>query len=145
MIPTIQITFDAADPDRLARFWAAALGYVMQPPPAGYETWDAFLDSIGVLAERRNDASAIVDPEDRRPRLFFQRVPEPKTAKNRMHIDIGVPGGRDVSLEERKRLVNAEVARLKALGASDERGPKEENGEYWVRMNDPEGNELCLQ
>lgn len=79
-----------------------------------------------------------------RPRIYFQRVPEGKTAKNRLHLDLNV-GGRDVPLETRKQLVNAEVARLKALGATDERGAMEREGEYWVRMNDPEGNEFCIQ
>jgi hypothetical protein len=145
MAVSIQIVFDAADPDRLARFWAAALGYQLQPPPPGFDSWDAFLDSIGVPPEERGDASAIVDPDGGRPRIFFQRVPEPKTAKNRMHIDVNAGGGAGTPLGERRRLVDAEVARLKALGATDERGAMEKHGEYWVRMNDPEGNEFCVQ
>jgi Glyoxalase-like domain len=60
-------------------------------------------------------------------------------------MDLNVSGGRTVALEERRRRVDAEVARLKALGASDERGAIERDGEYWVRMNDPEGNEFCVQ
>jgi hypothetical protein len=71
-------------------------------------------------------------------------VPEPKVAKNRMHLDLHASGDRSLPLEERKRRVDAEVARLKALGASDHRGPIEEDDSYWVRMNDPEGNEFCV-
>ncbi len=143
-MPTdIQVVFDCADPDRQAGFWAAALGYILEPPPPGFASWDAFLDSIGVAADER-DASAVVDPEGKRPRLFFQRVPEGKVAKNRMHLDLNASGGRSASLEERRARVDAEVARLKALGATDERGAKEEGGGYWVRMNDPEGNEFCV-
>jgi hypothetical protein len=60
-------------------------------------------------------------------------------------MDLNVGGGREVPLDERKRRVDAEVARLKSLGATDERGSTERDGEYWVRMNDPEGNEFCVQ
>jgi hypothetical protein len=142
---SIQLVFDTADPDREAQFWAEALGYQLQPPPDGHATWEAFLRAQGIPEERWNDASAIVDPGGQRPRIFFQRVPEGKTAKNRMHMDLNVGGGREVPLEQRKRRVDAEVTRLKALGATDERGSTERDGEYWVRMNDPEGNEFCVQ
>ena len=141
----IQVTFDCADPAAVATFWAEALGYRMPGPPGGFASWDQALEALGVPPERRNDASAVEDPEGRGPRLFFQRVPEGKTAKNRMHMDLNVGGGSVVPLDERKRRVNAEVARLKALGATDERGAIEKDGEYWVRMNDPEGNEFCVQ
>jgi hypothetical protein len=145
MATSIQLVFDTADPDRQARFWAAALGYQLQPPPDGFPSWEAFLEAQGIPSDRWNDASAIVDPDGNGPRVFFQRVPEGKTAKNRMHMDLNVGGGRDVPLDERKRRVDAEVNRLKTLGATDERGAKERDGEYWVRMNDPEGNEFCVQ
>jgi hypothetical protein len=62
-----------------------------------------------------------------------------------MHLDLDVGGGPQTPIEERKTRVWAEVARLKTLGASDHRGAIEEDGEFWVRMNDPEGNEFCLQ
>jgi len=145
MATSIQIVFDTADPDRQARFWAEALGYQLQPPPPGFDSWTAFLRDQGVPEERWDDASAIVDPEGRGPRIYFQRVPEGKTAKNRMHLDLNVSGDPGTTLEERKRRIGAEVARLRALGASDVRGPMEHEGEYWVRMNDPEGNEFCVQ
>ena len=145
MTAAIQLVIDCADPDAQARFWAAALGYVVQPPPEGFATWDDALRAWGVPEEAWNDASAIVDPEGGRPRVFFQRVPESKVAKNRMHLDINASGGAGVDLEERKVRVDAEVSRLKALGATDERGAIEKDGEYWVRMNDPEGNEFCVQ
>ena len=85
------------------------------------------------------------DPAGLGPRLYFQRVPEGKVAKNRMHLDLDVGGGSAVSMDERKSRIVAEVARLKGLGASDHRGAIEEDGEFWVRMNDPEGNEFCVQ
>jgi hypothetical protein len=60
-------------------------------------------------------------------------------------MDLNVSGGREVPLDDRKQRVDAEVARLKSLGATDKRGAIERDGEYWVRMNDPEGNEFCVQ
>jgi hypothetical protein len=145
MATGIQLTFDSHDPDREARFWAEALGYVLQPPPDGFASWEDALRSWGLPETSWNDASAIVDPDGVRPRIFFQKVPEDKTAKNRLHMDLSVSGGGTVPLEERKRRVDAEVERLKTLGASDARGALEKNDEYWVRMNDPEGNEFCVQ
>ena len=73
---SIQVTFDAADPQALAEFWAAALDYILQPPPAGFESWDAFADANDILEENRNDLAAVVDPEGEGSRLLFQRVPE---------------------------------------------------------------------
>ena len=145
MSMSIQLVFDSAGPAQLARFWAEALGYRLQPPPDGFDTWESFLREQGVPDERWDDASAIVDREGKGPRIYFQRVPEGKTAKNRMHMDLNVSGGDGLPFDEQKRRVDAEVARLKALGATDERGAMERDGEYWVRMNDPEGNEFCVQ
>jgi hypothetical protein len=145
MATKVQIVFDCADPDAQARFWAEALHYVLQPPPPGFDSWDAWADSMGIPPEARNDFSAALDPDGVGPRLFFQRVPEGKVAKNRVHLDINAGGGRDVPDDERRRRVDAEVVRLKALGATDARGAMDRHGEYWVRMNDPEGNEFCVQ
>jgi len=144
MATSVQLVFDTADPDRQARFWAEALGYHIQPPPDGFDSWEAFLRAQGVPEERWNEASAIVDPDGAGPRIFFQKVPEGKTAKNRLHMDINASAGRSAPLDDRKRQVDAAVVRLKALGATDERGAIEKDGEYWVRMNDPEGNEFCV-
>jgi hypothetical protein len=145
MATSIQLVFDTADPDRQAHFWAEALGYQLQPPPDGFDSWESFLRSAGIPADRWNEASAITDPDGKGPRIFFQKVPEGKTAKNRLHMDINASGGRGVALEDRKQRVDAEVKRLKALGATDRRGAIDKDGEYWVRMNDPEGNEFCVQ
>jgi hypothetical protein len=136
----VQITFDCADPAALSAFWAQALpGYQLQPPPPGFDSWDAFLAANGVPEERRNDASAIVGDG---PRLFFQKVPEPKTAKNRMHIDLQSGGGPSVPLDEQRARIAKEVERLQALGAT----VVEENAELgvaWTVLRDPEGNEFC--
>ncbi len=144
MAVTFQVTFDCADPDRLTTFWALALGYKKQPPPDGYPTWQAFLKERGVPEAGWNSRSAVVDPKGKGPRLFFQRVPEGKVVKNRVHLDVNVGGGHDVSAEERRRRVDAAVERLAAAGARRLR-PVEEWGEYWVVMQDPEGKEFCLQ
>jgi len=146
MATRIQIVFDCADPGRQAAFWAEALHYrAAQEPPAGFASWDDWARDEGIPEERWNDFAAVLDPDGAGPRIFFQKVPEGKVAKNRMHLDLNVSGERGVSVEERRRRIGAEVARLKALGATDERGAIEERGEYWVRMNDPEGNEFCVQ
>jgi hypothetical protein len=102
------------------------------------------LAAQGIAEDQWNAASAIVDPEGHGPRLYFQRVPEPKVVKNRVHLDLNVSGGRHVPLAERRVHVNAEVERLRGVGATELR-PVEEHGEYWVVMADPEGNEFCLQ
>jgi hypothetical protein len=70
-----QVTFDAGDPDALSRFWAQVLGYVLQPPPEGFASWDDFLRHHHIPEERWNDASAIVDPGGGGPRPYFPRVP----------------------------------------------------------------------
>ena len=91
-----------------------------------------------------NSASAVVDPEGKGPRVYFQRVPEPKAAKNRVHLDVNVGGGHSVPAAERRRVVDERAARLVEAGATRVR-PFEQRGEYWVVMQDPEGNEFCLQ
>jgi catechol 2,3-dioxygenase-like lactoylglutathione lyase family enzyme len=144
MATTFQVTFDCADPDALARFWAQVLGYRFPDPPDGAASWEDWLRSMGIPESEWNSASAIEDPDGVRPRLFFQRVPEGKVAKNRMHLDVNAGGGHGTPVEERERRVLAEAERLTGLGASQV-GPKRERGEFWVVMRDPEGNEFCLQ
>jgi Glyoxalase-like domain len=145
MATKVQVVFDCADPRRVAAFWAEALHYRTPDPPEPHASWQDYLRAQGIPEEHWNDANAVEDPDGVGPRLYFQKVPESKVAKNRVHLDLNVSGGGSVPLEERKERVNAEVARLKALGATDERGSMEREGEYWVRMNDPEGNEFCVQ
>ena len=144
MATAIQIVFDCANPDRLARFWAAALGYKVQEPPPGFASWDNFLEAQGVPRDRWDSASAIVDQEGTKPRIFFQRVPEGKAVKNRVHLDLNVGGGHATPMAERKRRIAAEMERLVGLGARQGR-VVEEQGEYWVNMFDVEGNEFDLQ
>ena len=139
-----QVTFDCGDPGALAAFWAEVLGYRIQDPPAGFATWDAALEAFGVPPERRNDASAIVDPTGTGPRIFFQRVPEGKSAKNRVHLDVrSAPG---LVGDERMASHEAECARLVALGATRlaRHEPSPPMGGGHIVLADPEGNEFCL-
>jgi hypothetical protein len=121
------------------------LHYISPAPPAPHPSWEDFLREAGIPEEEWHDSNAVEDPGGDGPRLYFQTVPEPKIAKNRMHLDLNVGGGGEVPLDERRSRVDAEVVPLIALGATDARGAIEKRGEYWVRMNDPEGNEFCVQ
>ncbi len=138
-----QVTFDCADPDRLARFWAQVLSYKMEDPPEGFANWAEFLKARSVPEVEWNDRSAIVDPEGRGSRIYFQKVLEPKTAKNRVHLDLNV-GRAGTTREERMKRVYAEAERLVRVGAT-KLSVFEEPGEFWIVMADPEGNEFCLQ
>ncbi len=142
MVAAIQISFDAADPRRLGTFWAEVLGYVEQPPPAGFHTWDAYLDSIDLPAEEREQMYSVVDPAGAGPRLLFQTVPEGKTAKNRIHLDVNVAAGHPP--EERIAIIQARAAELVGLGATLVEERVDELS-HWIVMLDPEGNEFCLQ
>jgi hypothetical protein len=146
MAARFQLVIDCADPEPLAVFWAAALGYVLQPPPDGFASWDAYYRDLGLPEEELGGGvDCIVDPEGRGPRIWFQVVPDRKATKNRLHIDIGVGGGRDVPIETRRRRVDAEAARLAALGAVV-LGALDSEGldHYAVAMKDPEGNEFDI-
>src|SRR5215469_6393678 len=103
MYTRIQVVFDAAEPSKLAEFWALALGYVTEPPPPGFSTWEDFARSINLPEEQWGDQASLIDPEGAGPRIYIQRVPEPKTAKNRVHLDVRV-AGREMRGEERARL-----------------------------------------
>jgi glyoxalase superfamily protein len=144
MARDVQITFDAADPAGLAAFWADALGYRLQDPPAGFESWEQALEAFGVPPERRNDAAAVVDPDGSGPRLFIQRVPEGKQAKNRVHLDVRAAPG--LESDARMAALEAEAARLVTRGATrlERHEPALPLGAGHIVMADPEGNEFCL-
>ncbi len=144
MSVNVQVTFDAADPQQLGAFWRELLGYAEQPPPDGYDSWDALMDEMGMSAEERTGWYACIDPEGVGPRLFFQRVPEGKTAKNRVHLDVNVGQPRTDPADVQRKRVDDAADRALAAGASLQRR-LDERGEYCVVMADPEGNEFCLQ
>ncbi|TDE93908.1 VOC family protein [Occultella glacieicola] len=122
---------DANDPHRLAQFWASALGYVAEP---GYDD---------------PDGASIVDPDGVGPAIGWLRVPEPKTAKNRLHIDIRVAGEPPWDWVSRAELIRAKISELTALGATRVREEhyRDDDGRTvlgHVVMADPEGNEFCV-
>ena len=119
MATRVQVVFDCAQPEALAVFWAEALGYIVQEQGAEWE----------------GRGAAIIDPDGVGPRVWFQRVPEGKVVKNRVHLDVNV--GQDE--------IEVAAFRLEALGASRLTGVLEEDGERLIVMADPEGNEFCLQ
>jgi len=133
------VTFDCADPHAQAAFWAAVLGSAVEDHS---ELVDRLLAGGRMPAADRivvngrsafRDVAACSDPAGAEPRLFFQRVPEGKVAKNRVHLDVHVDDDRKV----------AEVERLIGLGAelidtTSDRGP------LTYVLRDPEGNEFCL-
>jgi Glyoxalase-like domain len=141
-----QLVIDCANPDLLARFWAAALGYQLEPPPVGFASWDDYWRDVGVPdAELGAGADCIIDPDRGGPRIWFQVVPEPKNVKNRLHLDIHVSGGRAVPLPIRRQRVDAEARRLCDLGATMTRVLSQEGlDHYGVAMKDPEGNEFDI-
>ncbi|MBM9619993.1 VOC family protein [Streptomyces zhihengii] len=144
-----KLVIDAEDPHAQADFWAAALGYrvednsplIDQLLGRGAVPQELTVESHGRRAWR--DLIGVRHPDDPFDevsgaglgrRILFQRVPEEKTGKNRLHVDVhAAPGERD-----------AETARLVALGATSLRQVREQGGE-WTVMADPEGNEFCVQ
>jgi catechol 2,3-dioxygenase-like lactoylglutathione lyase family enzyme len=121
-VKQFQVTFDCAEPERVARFWCEVLGYV--PAPGAEDC-------------------AAVDPDGVGPRLYFQRVPEGKVVKNRVHLDVRV--GTGLVGQERLAALESECARLLPLGASRvELLVADEENESCLVMQDVEGNEFCL-
>jgi hypothetical protein len=141
MSKKFQVTFDAADPGALAEFWAVALDYAVQPPPDGFDSWEDFAVKVGIPREKWNDVSAVVDPAGEGPRMLFLRVPEGKTAKNRLHLDVSVGGEYD---DGRWGRVEEHVEVLVKAGATIVE-PRQDETSRWMVMLDPEGNEFCVQ
>jgi hypothetical protein len=139
MSKQVQVTFDTSDPHRLAAWWADLLGYAVED---GHDLVSGLLES-GVITDADvvdlngrlffKDAVAASDPDDNGPRLYFQRVPEPKVVKNRVHLDIPV----------RQEELDDEVQRVTRAGASFVEF-RSHPGHRWAVMQDPEGNEFCL-
>ena len=140
-VKQVQVTFDCAEPERVARFWCEVLGYVVPPPPEGFASWADFDRSLP--PEDQGSAFACVDPTGVGPRLFFQRVPEGKVVKNRVHLDVRV--GTGLVGDERLATLEAERDRLVALGATHVRTMLADGmEESCIVMQDVEGNEFDL-
>jgi predicted enzyme related to lactoylglutathione lyase len=127
------ITFDCADPERLAAFWSAALGFTKREVPAGFATWAEYLASQGIPEGQWSTSAAVMDPEGKCPRLLFLKVPEGKTVKNRVHLDLSPDG-----------TMAEEVSRMVTLGARVER-IFDDQADVFTVMQDPEGNEFCVE
>ena len=117
------VTVDCANPRRLADFWAASLAWVVD---------DADDDGAFIRPPQGGRGSSGETVAARPTGLFFQKVPEPKTVKNRVHLDLRPLD----SMAE-------EVERSKALGATVQQRVDVE-GSFWTVMLDPEGNEFCI-
>jgi catechol 2,3-dioxygenase-like lactoylglutathione lyase family enzyme len=133
----MQVTFDCADVPAMVRFWSAVLGYEQEKPPPPFATWEEFAQVQGVPRDMWDAWGSAVDPAGEAPRLFFQRVPEGKTAKNRVHLDLRL------SAREGSAGLAAEVDRVVGLGAQ-RLTEHDELGSHWVVLRDPEGNEFCI-
>jgi hypothetical protein len=148
-----QLTINAIDPAAQVAFWGPALGYTPTPPaaPAAPATtwWDLYRFRLG-----DDDAfeDRLFDPEGSRPPIWFQPTEDPAAVPNRIHLDLYVTGrDRSLSIEDKMTLVDEEVARLTALGATElsraRSSPDEEavgDSYYTVTLNDPEGNVFCV-
>ncbi|MBC3981196.1 VOC family protein [Streptomyces sp. AC536] len=139
MAASFDLTLDCADARLLAAFWKTALGYVDEPPPAPFATRAEWLAQFDLPeGESADDGAWLRDPAGNGPRLSILRVPEPKTAKNRLHIDIRVPGHGTPA--ERWARISAEAERLVAAGAT----VAAEVDTHHLVLRDPEGNEFCV-
>ena len=144
MAVSYQLVIDCSSPEPLALFWAEALHYVAATAPPGFASMDDFYWSIGIPEdELGHGIDRIEDPNGEGPAIWFQVVPDRKSVKNRLHIDVHASGGG--SLEVRTQRVEAEAARLVSLGATRIRDLAEEGSDHYaVAMADPEGNEFDI-
>jgi hypothetical protein len=130
----LDLTFDCADAETLAEFWKAALAYEDEPPPPPFTTraeWVASFD----LPDDDGGGAWLRDPDGIGPRLTFLEVPEPKTAKNRLHIDVRVGEGPGAWSRISAKVTALEEAGGRVLTTIDG---------HHVVMADPEGNEFCV-
>jgi Glyoxalase-like domain len=137
MAARVDLTLDCVDGARLAEFWKLALGYEDEPPPPPFATREEWLASYGETGEGPA-AAWLHDPAGIGPRLSLLPVPEPKVAKNRLHMDVRVAG--EGSPSERWARIRAMVDRLTEAGANT---LATFEGHHVV-MADPEGNEFCV-
>ena len=145
-----QLTIDCHDPARLVSFWAPVLGYDVRPAPGNFATWNDYYLSVGVPADELdlNDptggADRLIDPQGHGPAIWFQPVPEGKSVKNRIHLDVYAMS-REEPYAARKAANAAWVEELVAAGATILKVLDEpEWGRYYITLADPEGNEFCV-
>ena len=146
-MPTrFQLVIDCTDPEPLAHFWATALGYVAEPPPDGFPSWDDWRRDIGLPdSDLGVGVDSIIDPSGHGPRIWFRVEPDAKVVKNRLHLDLHVSGSRSDPLATRTQRVDAEAQRLTGLGALCTGAMSAEGlDHYAMGMKDPEGNEFDI-
>jgi hypothetical protein len=146
MAVKFQVVIDCREPARMSLFWTSALGYEVEPPPAGFESWEDYWRDVGVPEDELGSGpDRLIDPSGAGPPIWFQVVDEAKTVKNRVHFDLRVSGGRSVPFETRKQRVEAEADRLSHLGATRVQALFEKGVDHYaVAMLDPEGNEFDI-
>jgi hypothetical protein len=138
MLSRVDLTLDCSKPAALAEFWKAAAGYVDEPAPAPFTSRQEWLAQYEDEFDDGMDAAWLHDPSGVAPRLSLLQVPEPKIAKNRLHLDLRVSG--QGTPDQRWSRISDEVTRLGALGAV----VLLEFAGHHVVMADPEGNEFCV-
>jgi hypothetical protein len=140
----IGLVIDCTDPARVGAFWAGALGYMERPPPGGFASWAEYDLAHGISEDEANAGFSLVDPDGTGPTVFFQRVPEPKAVKNRVHVDVrashGLPPGGPLAHEA----VEDRVRALVEAGATVLYRSPHPDEDYFVTLADPEGNEFCV-
>ncbi|NEB81297.1 VOC family protein [Streptomyces sp. SID14478] len=141
MATRFDLTLDCADASLVAAFWKTALGYVDEPPPAPFATREEWRASFGPPRDDKEDDGGgawLCDPDGAGPRLSILRVREPKKTKNRLHMDVRVPGHGLPG--ERWARIESEADRLVRAGGTI----LEEFDYHHIVMADPEGNEFCV-
>lgn len=141
MARRVGVTVDCANPLLLAAFWRDVLNYVDDPPPEGYTSWAEYDLANAVPQDEVEAGATIVDPNGVGPRVFFQRVPEPKRVKNRVHLDVAVaaapPGEQRIAQIRQAALA---LVQRGATWAAESADPQD----FFIVLLDPEGNEFCL-
>jgi len=147
MADFFQLVVDCRDPFRMVTFWQPLLGYDVPPPPAPHETWRSWYISVGVPAEviEGDGTDRLVPPDGRGVALWFQPVPEPKTIKNRLHLDLRVTGGRAEPRERRRAAIQTAVNDVLDRGGALIHWTDDEPADHvFALVADPEGNEFCF-
>jgi hypothetical protein len=138
------VTFDCESPAVVAAFWKTALGYVDGAVPEGFATWREWFIACDVPETEWDDGASIDDPTGVGPRISFLKVPERKTVKNRIHLDVKVSGGRSWPPAERAELIRATADQLTAAGATTIQAHRIRGELDHIVLADPEGNEFCV-
>jgi catechol 2,3-dioxygenase-like lactoylglutathione lyase family enzyme len=142
-----QLTIDCHDAAKLVAFWQPLLGYEVPSPPEPFATWRDWYLSVGVPEDEieGDGTDRLVPVDGKGVAIWFQPVPETKSVKNRLHLDLRVSPGRSVSREQRRREIEPVVAQVEATGGSLIRWTEAPEADHvYAVLADPEGNEFCV-